>query len=105
VTSRFVLEEVHHNVPEINQQPGSLLLTLYPERWMILSLHLYGQFVGERHHLTARIPRGDYKGFRDLNEFRYIEQCDVFGLLGVEKVGNPLSGDLAIGIDRNCRHS
>jgi hypothetical protein len=29
----------------------------------------------------------------------------VFGLLGIEDVGNLLSGDLAIGIDRNCRHS
>ena len=105
VPTRFILEEVHHHVSEVDQQPGPLLLTLNPERWLILCFHLHGQFVGQRHHLPARIPRGDYKGFRDLNELRYIEQCDVFGLLGVEDVGNLLSGDLAIGIDRNCRHS
>ena len=101
----FRLEQMDDHVAEIDEQPDPFILSFDSQRWSALRLHLYCQFIGESHDLTTGVPAGDHECLRDLNEIRNIEQGDLPCLLGVEDVGYSLGGGLAIGIDRNCRHS
>ena len=103
--ARLGLEQVDNHVTEIDQQPDPVILTFDSQGRSTLSLHLNCQFICECDDLTTGVPAGNHECFRDLNEIRYIEQSDLPCLFGVEDVGNSLGGGLAIGIDRNCRHS